>query len=858
MQNGNTFWIILKMSENASYGTLQNDSSLIKGDKSGGGHGDGKLSGKAWGRVKNIMTRSQKYPNSVFFILGNEFCERFSYYGMRAVLILYLTNWLGFSEDVGTSIFHSFVMLCYFSPLFGAILADGYIGRYKTILIVSLVYATGNLVMALTALPPPEWYGPAIGLILIGLGTGGIKPNVSSFGADQFRADQEKERYTFFSAFYFSINLGSMLSIVLTPILRADVKCFGNECYPLAFGIPAALMILATIIFIAGSSLYKKVPPSGNLIGRVFKCIGYGLCGKIRNCGGPNKKEHWLYYADSKFECEFIREVQILLKVLFMFIPAPLFWALSDQQGSRWTLQAEKLNGDLGVFGTLKPDQMSALNPFLILLLIPIFEKLVYPCCEKCHFLTRPLQRMSAGMVLTVISFIMAGLLQIKIEASLESPLKSTESGVSFYNALHCDINVKMGELSYKIPPYQKSDYKVITAGKYKVDVKSCLPSLSREVSLESLHNIRIFVWSKDSNTTDFKIVEDLHSHPSEGNSKLSVFNDAWPGAQIVVVLSSHQGNISNQSGVLYPSSEQESLPFHTVAPGKYNIYWQSSADGNWTKLNTSITIGQGAVYNLLIARNKTKVVTRLLTSVEVNSVSILWMVPQYFVVTVGEVLFSITGLAFAYSQAPITMKSVVQAAWLMTTAVGSLVVVIVAQVQYFTSQVAEFMFFAALMALATIMFMVMSCFYTYYNTSGQGNGLGDKEELIIEEENEDIPLKDSNHPKNNPASDSTLVISDLLNCPLMLLLNVKVNVFIYVSPQLIIVENIYTCMLYKCDIVLHVFFSVYIVIQIFFLNRIFNKDLHFYVHVSDSRKIKLHLHIGGFTGTYHSFTMVQ
>ncbi|XP_062569743.1 solute carrier family 15 member 1-like [Saccostrea cucullata] len=124
-------------------------------------------------------------------------------------------------------------------------------------------------------------------------------------------------------------------------------------------------------------------------------------------------------------------------------------------------------------------------------------------------------------------------------------------------------------------------------------------------------------------------------------------------------------------------------------------------------------------------------------------------MVPQYFVVTVGEVLFSITGLAFAYSQAPITMKSVVQAAWLMTTAVGNLVVVIVAQVQYFTSQVAEFMFFAALMALATIIFMIMSCFYTYCNTSVQGNGLGDKEELIIEKDSEDIPLKDSNHPKN-------------------------------------------------------------------------------------------------------------
>ncbi|XP_056012764.1 solute carrier family 15 member 2-like isoform X2 [Ostrea edulis] len=752
------------MSENATYGTLPNDSSLIKEEKPGGPNGGNKkISGKAWGRVKNIVTRSQKYPSSVFFILGNEFCERFSYYGMRAVLILYLTKWLGFSEDVGTSIFHSFVMLCYFSPLLGAILADGYIGRYKTILFVSLLYATGNLVMAVTAVPPPEWYGPAVGLILIGFGTGGIKPNVSSFGADQFRADQEKERYTFFSAFYFSINVGSMLSIILTPILRADVKCYGRECYPLAFGIPAVLMVLATIIFIAGSSLYKKVPPSGNLIGRVLKCIWWGLYGKIKNCGSRNKKEHWLYYADSKFEPEFIREVQILLKVLFMFIPAPLFWALSDQQGSRWTLQAEKLNGDLGVFGTIKPDQLSALNPLLILFLIPLFEKFIYPCCEKCRFLIRPLQRMSAGMMLTVISFIMAGLLQIKIEENTESHLKYAESGVSFYNTLHCDINVKMGDvLNSKIAPYQKGGYSVISAKEYEVEVQSCLPLLSQNITLGSQNATRIFVWFSDNNTLKLNSVQDLRSHPSEGNSKLSIFSrGAFKGAQIVVVNSNHQGQISNQSGILYPTSEQGGLPFHTITPGHYSIYWQDSPNSNWTKHNTSISIGQGAVYNLVMARNGTKrrlvdwnpwlvkVVTSLLTSMEVNSVSMVWMVPQYVVVTVGEVLFSITGLAFAYSQAPVTMKSVVQAAWLMTTAVGSLVVVIVAQVQYFTSQVAEFMFFAALMALATVMFMIMSCFYTYYNASVHGNGLEDKEELIEEDQKEDIPLKDSNHPKN-------------------------------------------------------------------------------------------------------------
>ncbi|XP_078323606.1 peptide transporter family 1-like isoform X4 [Crassostrea virginica] len=657
----------------------EEDSSLIQGETSSKDP-NGQINGKSWGRVKTSVTRSQKYPKSVYFILGNEFCERFSYYGMRAVLILYLTNWLGFSEDVGTAIFHSFVMLCYLSPLIGAVLADGYLGRYKTILIVSLVYAAGNLVMAITALPPPEWYGPAVGLILIGLGTGGIKPNVSSFGADQFRADQEKERYTFFSAFYFAINLGSMLSIVLTPILRADVKCYGNECYPLAFGIPAALMVLATIIFIAGSSLYKKVPPSGNLIGRVFKCI--------------------------------------------------------------W-----------GVFGTIKPDQMSAINPLLILLLIPIFEKFIYPCLEKCKCLHRPLQRMSAGMILTMISFIMAGFLQMKIEANLESPLKETESGVTFYNTLHCDIDIKMKNLNHNlhIAPYQKSQYTVVEAESYEVEVTSCLQPFSTEnLKLGPRVVNRIFFWSEDGKHVAFTKVKDIRSHPLEGKSKLSVFNGGgWQNASVVVVYNSYHREISNQSGILFPSSDQKGEPFHAIYPGQYNVYCQESSTKNWTKLNTSISVGQGAVYNLIIARNRTQVVLSLLTSVEVNSVSMAWMIPQYFVVTVGEVLFSITGLAFAYSQAPITMKSVVQAAWLMTTAFGSLVVIIVSQVQFFTSQVAEFMFFAVLMTVATLIFMTMSCCYTYYYTSGHGNDFDDLQELTIEEKNEDIPLKHSNHPKH-------------------------------------------------------------------------------------------------------------
>ena len=85
------------------------------------------------------------YPYYVFFILGNEFCERYAYYGMRSILVLFLTSFLGFDKDTGTVIYHIFAALCYFFPLIGGIIADSYWGKFKTIFIVSIVYAIGQV-----------------------------------------------------------------------------------------------------------------------------------------------------------------------------------------------------------------------------------------------------------------------------------------------------------------------------------------------------------------------------------------------------------------------------------------------------------------------------------------------------------------------------------------------------------------------------------------------------------------------------------------------------------------------------------------------------------------------------------------
>lgn len=105
---------------------------------------------------------------------------------------------------------------------------------------------------------------------MIAFGTGGIKPCVAAFGGDQFSEGQESQLQRFFSFFYISINAGSLISIILTPIFREDVQCFGREdCFPLAFGVPAILMIIALLLFIVGKSFtnYKIIPPAkGNIV----------------------------------------------------------------------------------------------------------------------------------------------------------------------------------------------------------------------------------------------------------------------------------------------------------------------------------------------------------------------------------------------------------------------------------------------------------------------------------------------------------------------------------------------------------------------------------------------------------------
>jgi dipeptide/tripeptide permease len=211
----------------------------------------------------SMHPKSNKMPAAIPYIVGNEAAERFNFYGLKAILATFMIQ--AFlknnpeKESIANGIAHDFTALAYLTPLFGAMLSDWFLGKYKTILYLSMVYLVGNLVLSYSVFEGVNNFGMfQVGLLLIAIGTGGIKPCVSSNVGDQFNKSNEHLIPKAFDAFYFSINFGSLLSILLIPYLKAH--------YPpaVAFGVPAVTMGLAAFIFWMGRHKYVKIPPKGD------------------------------------------------------------------------------------------------------------------------------------------------------------------------------------------------------------------------------------------------------------------------------------------------------------------------------------------------------------------------------------------------------------------------------------------------------------------------------------------------------------------------------------------------------------------------------------------------------------------
>ncbi|XP_071426515.1 solute carrier family 15 member 1-like [Pithys albifrons albifrons] len=700
---------------------------------------------------KSLAQRCADFPRSIFFIVINEFCERFSYYGMRAVLVLYFKYFLRWDDNLSTAIYHTFVALCYLTPILGAIIADSWLGKFKTIVSLSVVYTIGQAVLSVGSINDLSDHNrdgfpdivslhialSMIGLILIALGTGGIKPCVSAFGGDQFEDGQEEQRSTFFSIFYLAINCGSLISTIVTPNLRAT-ECgihTKQRCYPLAFGVPAILMAVALIVFVIGSKMYKKVKPEGNVMLQVCKCIGFAIKNRFRHRSKKfPKREHWLDWASEKYDKRLIAQTKMVLKVLFLYIPLPMFWALFDQQGSRWTLQATAMNGVLKGPLVIKPDQMQIVNPILIVIVVPIVDSVVYPLIKKCKINFTPLKKMTVGMFLASMAFVAAAIVQVQIDKTYPVFPGAGQTQIRLMNLGYFPATVQFH------PQLQKVDVASMDATGYMTFKTSELQSLNvvsgivnHNQSLKDLQGGKryTFAFQPLGLTMPHNLMLDnVTSKPEEGNNLVRFINAHAPTV-----------NVSMDENIQVVPHLTASN--YTIVPGGHWGYIVKSHISSYYYC-TALTkeFGFGSAYTIsLDSCTEGHLNITYFEDVAPSTVHMLWQIPQYFLLTCGEVVFSVTGLEFSYSQAPSNMKSVLQAGWLLTVAVGNIIVLIVAGASQLSKQWAEYVLFAALLLVVCVIFAIMASFYTYVDPNAI-------EAQFDEEEKEDKKDQDDHEKK--------------------------------------------------------------------------------------------------------------
>ncbi|GGE71162.1 POT family proton-dependent oligopeptide transporter [Pedobacter psychrotolerans] len=362
--------------------------------------------------MDKMESKRSSYPKSIGYIIANEGAERFSFYGMRSILATFLVFHFFnptlnpalqiTAEAKANETTHFFVSLAYALPFIGGLVADWFFGKYKVIIYVSIVYCIGHLCLALFDHDLEKF---KYGLILIAIGAGGIKSCVSANLGDQFTASNKHLMSKVYGWFYFSINAGSVLSTILIPLIYDR---YGAKW---AFGIPGILMALATVIFFLGRKTYINVPPSGvNKNNFVFISV-YALI----NWRSKKKKQSLLDVAKDKFDHQKVEDVKTVYNVLAVFAFIPIFWALWDQNLSEWVLQATKMDRHiLGI--NLLPEQIQTVNPFFLLVFIPIFNYWLYPFLDKRGLKTTPLRRIGAGLILTAVSFIIIALIQTSID----------------------------------------------------------------------------------------------------------------------------------------------------------------------------------------------------------------------------------------------------------------------------------------------------------------------------------------------------------------------------------------------------------------------------------------------------------
>jgi dipeptide/tripeptide permease len=307
---------------------------------------------------------SGKLPWGAFLVAIVELCERFAYYGLAGPFQNYIANKyhdpnglpgaIGFGQSRATALSNFFMFWCYLTPIMGAIVADQYLGKYTTIKYFSVVYMIGILVLFVTSMPisienGAAFPGLAAAMIIIGLGTGGIKPNVAPLIADQVRStapyvkvlssgkkvivDPDVTVQRIYMVFYMSINIGSV-SAMVTTLLELHVGFWS------AYLLPFVMFCVGFFILVSNRKRYIVRPPQGGVIGNCFKALWIAARNRFDlDKAKPSFQAQGKKSYNISWDDKFIDELRTGLMACKAFLFLPIYWLTYSQMLNNFVSQ---------------------------------------------------------------------------------------------------------------------------------------------------------------------------------------------------------------------------------------------------------------------------------------------------------------------------------------------------------------------------------------------------------------------------------------------------------------------------------------------------------------------------------------
>ncbi|KYK55291.1 POT family protein [Drechmeria coniospora] len=379
---------------------------------------------------QHLRRVGENLPVSAFLIAIVELTERFTYYGAQGLFQNYISNpadgsngarGLGLGHQAATGLNLFFQWFCYITPILGAIISDQYLGKYKTILIFCAIYWVGLIILWATALPTSLEHGAGlagyiVAIIVIGLGTGGIKSNIAPLIADQYqrrvmavKTEKSGERVVIdpaityqriYMIFYWCINLGA-LSLIATPFMEK------YEGFWTAFLMCFCMFNVGILILVIRRKTYVIRPPQGQIITDAFKAIGMMAVARNLDAAKPSWREANGKTRVVPWNDHFVEELKRALRACKVFVFYPIFWVCYGQFSTNFVTQAGQMQGH-----GMPNDFMQNFDPIAILVFTPLLETVVYPILRRMGIELRPIARITIGFWLAALCLAYAAIVQ--------------------------------------------------------------------------------------------------------------------------------------------------------------------------------------------------------------------------------------------------------------------------------------------------------------------------------------------------------------------------------------------------------------------------------------------------------------